>query len=86
MSSVRYEDVEKRFGAFVALHRLAIAVPDHAFLALLALLVAAPGIHLFEMWLDARVAFYISHGLALALLALIAWRWRASRSGQSGPV
>jgi multiple sugar transport system ATP-binding protein len=35
MSSVRYEDVEKRFGAFVALHRLAIAVPDHAFLALL---------------------------------------------------
>jgi multiple sugar transport system ATP-binding protein len=35
MSSVRYENVEKRFGAFVALHSLDIAVPDHAFLALL---------------------------------------------------
>ena len=35
MSSVRYEAVEKRFGAFTALHALDLNVPDHAFLALL---------------------------------------------------
>ena len=35
MSSVRYEAVEKRFGAVAALHALDLNVPDHAFLALL---------------------------------------------------
>ena len=35
MSSVRYEAVEKRFGAFTALRSLTLDVPDHAFLALL---------------------------------------------------
>ena len=35
MSSVRYQAVEKRFGAFTALRALDLAVPDHAFLALL---------------------------------------------------
>jgi multiple sugar transport system ATP-binding protein len=35
MSSVRYEAVEKRFGAFTALRSLNLDVPDHAFLALL---------------------------------------------------
>jgi multiple sugar transport system ATP-binding protein len=35
MSSVRYEAVEKRFGAFTALRSLDLDVPDHAFLALL---------------------------------------------------
>ena len=35
MSSVRYEAVGKRFGAFTALHALNLDVPDHTFLALL---------------------------------------------------
>ena len=35
MSAVRYEAVEKRFGAFAALRSLNLDVPDHAFLALL---------------------------------------------------
>jgi len=35
VSSVRYEAVEKRFGAVTALHALDLNVPDHAFLALL---------------------------------------------------
>ena len=35
MSAVRYEAVEKRFGAFAALRALDLNVPDRAFLALL---------------------------------------------------
>ena len=48
-------------------------------LALLAVLVAAPGVHLFELWLAPSAAFYLSHGLALCLVAAVIWRWRASR-------
>ena len=50
-----------------------------ALLALLSVLIAAPGVHLFEAFLDHRVAFWLSHGLALAGLALTFWRWRATR-------
>jgi len=35
VSSVRYQAVEKRFGAFTALRSLDLSIPDHAFLALL---------------------------------------------------
>ena len=35
MSSVRYESVEKKFGALTVLRALDLEVPDHAFLALL---------------------------------------------------
>jgi multiple sugar transport system ATP-binding protein len=35
VSSVRYQGVEKRFDAVVALHALDLEVPDHAFMALL---------------------------------------------------
>ena len=51
-----------------------------ALLALLSIMIAAPGVHLFEAFLDHRVAFWLSHGLALAGLALTLWRWRATRS------
>jgi hypothetical protein len=49
-------------------------------LALLALLVAAPGIHVFERWIPGRAAFWVSHGLAALLLALVAWRWAVTRA------
>jgi hypothetical protein len=54
----------------------------HAALALLAILVAAPGVHLFELWLDPRSALWVSHGLALALLTVVVWRWRAARAAR----
>ena len=50
-----------------------------ALLALLSIMIAAPGIHVFEAFLDHRVAFWLSHGLALTGLALTVWRWRATR-------
>ena len=49
-------------------------------LALLAVLVAAPGVHAFELWLPARAALWISHGLAVLLLALVAWRFTVART------
>ena len=49
-------------------------------LALIAVLVAAPGVHFFELLLPSRAAFWLSHGLAVLLLALVVWRWRASRA------
>ena len=52
-------------------------------LVLAAVLTAAPGVHAFELWLPARAAFVVSHGLALLLLAVTAceWRRRAARGG-----
>lgn len=44
--------------------------------ALASVLVAAPGVHLFERWLRPRPAIVVSHGLALVGLALAAYRWR----------
>lgn len=50
--------------------------------ALLSVLVAAPGNHLFELWLDHSVAIWLSHSLALLGLAATAWYWRrAARAG-----
>jgi hypothetical protein len=40
-----------------------------------AVLVAAPGVHLFERWLAPAPATWVSHSLAVALLAVVAWRW-----------
>jgi hypothetical protein len=52
-------------------------------LVLAAVLTAAPGVHAFEVWLPARAALVVSHGLALLLLAVTAfeWRRRAARGG-----
>ena len=47
--------------------------------ALAGIAVAVPGVHLLERWVDHRVAFYVSHALALALLGLAFQQWRARR-------
>lgn len=49
-------------------------------LALAAILIAAPGVHLFELWLAHPTAVWTSHTLALGALAAVAWRWRATRA------
>lgn len=54
-------------------------------LALAAILIAAPGVHLFELWLDHRMAVWTSHTLALGGLAVVAWRWRATRAKTAKP-
>jgi hypothetical protein len=54
-------------------HRDRLVVPA---IALASILVAAPGVHLFELWLPPRPAIVVSHGLALLGLALAAYRWR----------
>ena len=54
-------------------------------LAVAAVLIAAPGVHVFELWLNHAVAFWLSHVLALGSLAVVAWRWRATRA-QGAPV
>jgi hypothetical protein len=54
-------------------------------LGVLAVLVAAPGVHLFEVWLPRPVAFWVSHGLAALLLALVGWRWAAARARAPAP-
>ena len=46
---------------------------------LLAILVATPGVHLAERWLARPAAIWVSHGLAVCLLAAVTWRWRAAR-------
>lgn len=58
-------------------------------LALAAILIAAPGVHLFELWLDHPVAFWVSHTLAVAALAAVVWRWRSAHGNaarRDGPV
>jgi hypothetical protein len=44
-----------------------------------AVLVAAPGVHLFERWLAPGPAIWVSHVAALGLLGVVAWRWMRSR-------
>jgi len=56
-----------------------------AALAVLAVLVAAPGVHLFERFLEPSAALWLSHGLALLLLGVAAWRWRATRARSVAP-
>lgn len=48
-------------------------------IALLAVLCAAPGVHLFALWLAAFPAMLVSHGLALVGLGVAAWQWRSRR-------
>ena len=56
----------------------------YAALALVAILIAAPGVHLFELWLDHAVALWASHAVALGTLAAVAWRWRTTRPRRRG--
>ena len=51
-----------------------------AALVLVGILIAAPGVHLFELWMPHPRAFVISHGLALCILAVAVQRWRAQRA------
>jgi hypothetical protein len=48
-------------------------------LALLAVLIATPGVHVAERWLARPAAIWVSHGLALGLLAVVLWRWWVAR-------
>ena len=48
--------------------------------ALLGLLTATPGVHLFERWLAPTPAILVSHGLALALVGVAVVQWRARRA------
>jgi hypothetical protein len=48
-------------------------------LAIGAVLIAAPGVHVFERWMDHATAFWVSHGLALGCLTVVGWRWWATR-------
>lgn len=52
-------------------------------IALLATLCAAPGVHLFALWLSPLPALIVSHGLAVVGLAIAFWQWR-SRRRQAG--
>ncbi|MEP7066594.1 MAG: hypothetical protein ABI889_11215 [Gemmatimonadota bacterium] len=54
--------------------------------ALIGILSAAPGVHLFELFLRPMPAIVMSHGIALALLGTAAYQWRARRrSGVAAP-
>jgi hypothetical protein len=53
--------------------------------ALLGVLTATPGVHLFERWLAQTPAILVSHGLALGLLALAVAQWRAGRTRAAAP-
>ena len=74
----------ERFYLGVAMHQTGRDQLRYGLLAIAAILIAAPGVHLFELWLDHRVAFWVSHGLAFGALALVAWRWWATRA-QAAP-
>lgn len=47
--------------------------------AVLGLLTATPGVHLFERWLASPLAVVVSHGLAVVILGLAVVQWRAAR-------
>ena len=51
-----------------------------ACIALASILVAAPGVHVFERWLARTPAVLVSHGLALAGLAVAVLEWRRRRT------
>ena len=54
-------------------------------MVIVAVLTATPGVHLFELWLPHRAAVLVSHGIALVLLGLAAWRWWRWRGTASVP-
>jgi glucose uptake protein GlcU len=48
--------------------------------AIVGVLTATPGVHLFERWLAPTSAILVSHALALALVGLATTQWRARRA------
>ena len=50
-----------------------------ACIALVSILVAAPGVHVFEWWLARTPAVLVSHGIALLGLAAAVVEWRRRR-------
>lgn len=54
-------------------------------IAVASVLCAAPGVHLFELWMAPRPALLISHGLAVVGLAVAVWQWRIRRRRASIP-
>jgi hypothetical protein len=56
-----------------------------AALAVVGILTAAPGVHLFERALRPVAAIVISHGLAIVLLATAVHQWRVRRTRATAP-
>lgn len=52
--------------------------------AVLGVLTATPGVHLFERWLAPAPALVVSHALALALVGLAVAQWRGQRARGAG--
>jgi hypothetical protein len=48
-------------------------------IGILAVLCAAPGVHLFALWLAPLPAMLTSHGLALVGLGIAGWQWHSRR-------
>jgi protein-S-isoprenylcysteine O-methyltransferase Ste14 len=46
----------------------------------ISVLIAVPGVHLFEIWLPLQAARIVSHGLALLGLTSALWQWRRRRA------
>ena len=51
-----------------------------AALALVGIVTAAPGLHLFELILRPMPAIVVSHGIAVALLATAVYQWQVRRT------
>ena len=51
-------------------------------LGVLSVACATPGVHLAELWLRHEPAVLVSHGIALAGLAITAWQWRSRRAAR----
>lgn len=49
-------------------------------IALVGVLTAAPGVHVFQLWLPHGTAFLVSHGIGLVLLGVAWWQWRVRRA------
>jgi hypothetical protein len=49
-------------------------------LAVVGILSAAPGVHLFERFLPPVPAIVVSHGIAVALLGTAVYQWRVRRA------
>jgi hypothetical protein len=56
-----------------------------AALALVGILSAAPGVHLFELILRPLPAMLVSHGIAVALIGIAVYQWRVRRARSDGP-
>ena len=49
-------------------------------LAAIGILTAAPGVHVFEIFLPRMPATVVSHGIAAVLLGLAIYQWRVRRA------